>query len=51
MRGDDRIQHLRDCPLLGLGERFDELKLLRDLRLRPALADSARGRHANEFFD
>ena len=52
MRGDDRIKHLRDGPLLGLGQRFDELKLLRDFGLRPTLACCALGwRCANKLFD
>lgn len=43
MRGDNRIQHLRDGLLLGLGQRFDELKLLRHLGLWPAFAGAALG--------
>ena len=51
MRSDDRVQHLADGALLGLGQRFDLLQLLRDLRLWPALAGASRGRHADQLFD
>lgn len=51
MRSDDRVQHLADGALLGLGQRFDLLQLLRDLGLRSALAGAARGRHADQLLD
>lgn len=51
MRGEHGIQHLRDGPLLGLGQRFDELKLLRDLGLRPAFAGAALGGDAEHIHD
>ena len=38
---DHRLQHLGDGLLLGGRQRLDALQLLRDLRLRPALAGAA----------
>lgn len=51
MRSDDRVENLTDGALLGLGQRFDLLQLLRDLRLWPALTGAACGGHADQFFD
>ena len=50
MGSDHRLQHLGNGLLLGGRQRLDALQLLRDLRLRPALAGGVCGLHAGEFF-
>ena len=50
MRGEHGIQHLHDRSLFGGGQCLDAFKLLRDLRLRPALAGTALGLRAEQVF-